>query len=155
MTTPEEMAGKRTEGTLMVGDVVTYPRDCRAPRGARCVGVLSVYASGLWMVAPGWYASVEDLQLVEPGEGIVVSYAPFDDDSAPNASAPPKPSAKTAALTASAASVLATVADIHATYERGDHSPQEFATLGKRLVRGMARHAVLECVPAFVFEVAK
>jgi hypothetical protein len=158
MTTPEEMAGKDPKRPLKLGDVVTYPRDCRAPNGPRYVGVLGIYdqASRMWTVGVGRYAYEENLQRVEVGEGVVVNRYPGDLNPRVNHKAlREEQAAKGAALAASAVAALGTVGAILGAHESGERDASKFATLGKLLVRQVARHAVLECVPAFVFEVAK
>lgn len=141
MTTPEEMAGRRR--VYKVGDII---RVRGIEPSVRIIGIGDPFV----LVRDDRTGTLYDAYS-EHIEGVLWEKLEVGDLN-PRTE---QPTAKAAALTASAASVLATTSDILATYERGDHTPQKFAALGKRLVRGVARHAVLECVPAFVFEAAK
>jgi len=150
MTTPEEMAGKRAtveRRCVLCGDGMDGAEgfECKACKPPPLhvawvdLGTMRATSDSVPYVA-GAPTSSFTVSVINPGA---------------KTSARPKPTAKAVALGESLSDVLSTALDIHETYESGERDAQTFAALGKRLVRQVARHAVLECVPAFVFEVAK
>lgn len=146
MTTPEEMAGRRC--VYKAGDRVRV-------QGSPRTWLIDGIDDGVALIVDAVTGSCGSVP-VSLIEGLVVNCYPGDlNPRVDHKAMRERPTAKGLALTRSALDVLATASDILTTYEQGDHTPQKFAALGKHLVRGMARHAVLECVPAFVFEVAK
>lgn len=145
MTTPEEMAGKRRG--YKAGDVV---RVRGIGPSVRIIGLLDTA-----LVKDDRTGTLYD---VEGGrlEGVVVNRYPGDlNPRVDHRAMREEQTAKGAALAASAVAALETVGAILGAHEQGERDASKFAALGKRLVRQVAHHAVLECVPSFVFEVAK